>query len=138
MPPARTLSAPRKPNVKMLNVDDLQVSEFNIRMDVMEGDREEVAELVKSISEIGLQNALVVRQIPDQPGRYEVIEGSRRLRAVKEVGWKQVQCDIREFTDQEAVVASLHENLVHGEVDAAEIARGIRAYESVLGEGHSD
>jgi hypothetical protein len=106
-----------------LRVEDLRVSHLNVRL---EADPEGLDSLAESIRTVGLQHPLVVRQVPDEPDVYEVVEGSRRLRALKKLGYTTIECRIAEMDDQQALVASIHENMVRGDITAAELARGMQ------------
>lgn len=106
-----------------LPVEDLRVSDLNVRL---EADPEGLDALAESIRTVGLQHPLVVRPVPDEPDVYEVVEGSRRLRALKKLGYTIIECRIAEMSDQQALVASIHENMVRGDITAAELARGIK------------
>ena len=106
-----------------LGVEDLRVSDLNVRL---EPDPEGVELLAESIRTVGLQHALVVRPVRDEEGMYEVVEGSRRLRALKLLGYRNVECKIVDMDDQQALIASIHENIVRGDITAAELARGMR------------
>jgi len=57
-------------------------------------------ELEDSIKRDGIIQRLIVRKKPD--GRYELIDGERRLRIAKKLGFATVRCDIIEATDEEA------------------------------------
>ena len=63
-----------------LRVEDLRVSTLNVRL---EPAPEGIELLVESIRTVGLQHPLIVRPVADEQGVYEVIEGSRRLHALK-------------------------------------------------------
>jgi hypothetical protein len=54
-----------------------------------------VKELVEDITKNGLKEPLIVRKIGNN--FYEVIEGVHRLRALKELRWKEVPCEIVEY-----------------------------------------
>jgi ParB/RepB/Spo0J family partition protein len=106
-----------------IRVEDLRVSPFNVRL---EADHEGLDALTESIKIVGLQNPLVVRQVPNEPDVYEVIEGSRRLRALKKLGYTNIECRVAEMNDQQALVASIQENMYRGDVTAAELGRAIK------------
>lgn len=65
-------------------------------------------ELAQSIRERGIQQPLIVRQA--QSG-YEIVAGERRWRAAKLAELQSVPVIIRVFTDQEAAIIALMENL---------------------------
>lgn len=74
--------------------------------DRMSGD---IGDLLASIREQGQQVPILVRPHPDQPARYQVAFGHRRLRAVSELGLK-VSAVVRDLTDEQLVVAQGQEN----------------------------
>lgn len=72
-------------------------------------DREGVQALADEIRENGLwPGALRGRMKGD---RVELCYGHRRLQAVKTLGWKEVEVEVEELTDEEMAVQNLAENL---------------------------
>jgi len=69
-----------------------------------------LAELADSIHAIGLQQPIVVRPVPHSTG-YEIVFGHRRYAAVQLNGGTEIDCIIRPYSNSEAAVARLHENL---------------------------
>ena len=55
----------------------------------------DVLDLVNSISEVGLLQPLVVT--PDRT----IISGHRRFSAIRSLGWEEVQCKIKEVTEDQ-------------------------------------
>lgn len=117
------IEAPLMRRSAKLKVEDLRVSKLNVRL---EADPEGLDSLAESIKTVGLQHPLVVRQVPDEPDVFEVVEGSRRLRALKKLGYSNIECRIAEMDDQQALVASIHENMWRGDITAAELSRAIK------------
>jgi ParB/RepB/Spo0J family partition protein len=101
-------------NVQVLEieVDKLAISPLNVRREV--GD---ITELADSIREEGVLQPVLAR--PSADG-YELIAGSRRLAAAKQVGIAVVPAVVRDLTDAQAVAASLTENLQRGELSLEE------------------
>lgn len=87
--------------------------------DRMQGD---IDTLVSSIREQGQQVPILVRPHPDQPGRYQVAFGHRRLRAVSNLGLT-VKAVVRELTDEQLVVAQGQENNEREDLTFIEKAR---------------
>lgn len=85
----------------------------------MEIDPERISELAKSISENGLQQAIVVRPMDD---RYEVVFGHRRYLAHKLLKLKTISALIKPMTDQEAAVSRATENLARVDLTPIEEA----------------
>jgi ParB family transcriptional regulator, chromosome partitioning protein len=89
---------------------------------------EALAELESSIKTNGLLQPVTVRRKGDS---YELIAGERRLRAVRNLDWKDVPAVVRDFDDQALLVLALVENLQRADLNAVEEARG---YQRLLGE----
>ena len=87
-----------------------------------------LAELEASIRANGLLQPITVRRKGDS---YELIAGERRLRAVRNLDWKDVPAVVRDFDDQTLLVLALVENLQRSDLNAIEEARG---YQRLLGE----
>ena len=87
-----------------------------------------LAELESSIRANGLLQPVTVRRKGDS---YELIAGERRLRAVRNLDWKDVPAVVRDFDDQALLVLALVENLQRSDLNAVEEARG---YQRLLGE----
>jgi ParB family chromosome partitioning protein len=83
-----------------------------------------IDELAKSMSEHGLQEALVIRpaQGAANRGKYWVVSGERRLRAAKELGWDKVDCRIKTLDPTKSAILALALN-IHRE-DLSEIEKG--------------
>ncbi len=86
-------------------VNEIQLSPFQPRRVFNE---EQTQELAKSIRERGLVQPLVVRRVE---GKFELIAGERRLRAVKSLGHTEVKVVVMKATDQEVAEITLIENL---------------------------
>ena len=85
---------------------------------------EELAELAQSIKENGLLQPLLLRPAPTSPGRYELVAGERRLRAVRKLGWTEVAAVTREVDDDTLLVLALVENLQREALNPMEEAEG--------------
>lgn len=73
-------------------------------------DGEEKEQLLESIKTQGTIEPLIVR--PSFPaGKYEIINGHRRMEACKELGIKNVPVIVRDLTDEQAAIAMADANL---------------------------
>ena len=96
----------------------------------MEFDKETMDDLKKSILENGLIQPITVRRNGD--GGYELISGERRLRACKDIGYKEIPAYIIQVDTKEAMLAlSLIENLQRDELNPIEVAM---AYKRLMDE----
>lgn len=90
-------------------------------------DDEALAELVFSISEIGLLQPVVVRPLGED--RYELVAGERRWRACTKAGLTVIPAIIRETDDDDLLRDALLENLHRANLNALEEAA---AYQQLL------
>ena len=106
----------------------------SLRTDNLSYDRnnENNDELVRSISEKGLLQAIIVR--PKQSG-FEIVAGNRRLHACKKLGWKKIACHIVDVDDKTAFEISLSENVQRKSLSPIEEARAFKVYVADFGYG---
>jgi len=108
--------------IKYIPVDNIFYSPFQPRMQFKED--EEFEELVKSIKERGILQPILVRKKGED--LYECIAGERRLKAAKKAGLKEVPAIIKNFTDEEALLIALIENLQRKNLNPLEEALGYK------------
>jgi ParB family transcriptional regulator, chromosome partitioning protein len=85
-------------------------------------DKRAIQDLKESIETHGILQPLVVRPRtgPQNKGRYWIVAGERRFRAAQLLGLEKVPCTIRTYTNMQALVISLVENLHREDLDAIE------------------
>lgn len=88
---------------------------------------DELRELAESIERNGLLQPLLVRPTAGVPGRYELVAGERRLRAVASLEWEDVPAVVREVNDDTLLVLALVENLQREALRPMDEAEGYRA-----------
>ena len=108
--------------IEEISIDDLRISDLNIRNDVNFGDEEDI-EFTKNIESQGLLQPLVVRK---KDSYYEILIGMRRFLSLKQKGVSSVACIIKEFDDDEAIDASISENVFRKNVDPVTLGRWIK------------
>lgn len=74
-------------------------------------DDDTLAELAQSIREKGVLQPLIVRPLPGDPERYEIVAGERRWRASQRAGLHEVPVIIRDFDDTEVLEIGVIENI---------------------------
>lgn len=79
-------------------------------------------ELVESIMMNGVLTPVIVRQLED--GDYQMISGHRRLFAVNQIGLEKIPAIVKEYSDDEAVLAMVDSNLQREEILPSEKAFG--------------
>ena len=90
-------------------------------------DEDAMAELVHSVSEVGLLQPVVVRSLGED--RYELIMGERRLRATQQAGMDTIPAIVRETGDDDLLRDALLENLHRSQLNPLEEAA---AYQQLL------
>lgn len=94
---------------------------------------DELVELAESIRENGLLQPLVVRPAPGAEGRFELVAGERRLRAIRSLEWEDVAAVIREVSDETLLVLALVENLQREALNPLEEAEGYQTLADSFG-----
>lgn len=82
----------------------------------------ELQELAASIEASGLLQPVVVRARPD--GKYELIAGERRWRAVQRLGWKRIPAVIKDVDDRALLTLALIENLQRDDLSPLDAGLG--------------
>lgn len=83
-------------------------------------DDDKMHELVESIMMNGVLVPVTVRPMDD--GAYEMISGHRRLYAVKEIGLEKIPAIVKNYDDDEAILAMVDSNLQREEILPSEKA----------------
>lgn len=82
-----------------------------------------LASLTEDIRQRGVLQPILVRPIEND--RFELVAGERRWRASQEAGLIKIPAVVREFTEREALLVGLAENLQREDLNAYEIARAV-------------
>lgn len=104
-------------------VGHLESGRFQPRM---EFEPEALHDLADSIREKGILSPILVRRLPEDQTRFEIIAGERRWRAAQLARLHTVPVLIRAFTDQEAAEVALIENLQRRDLSPLEEAEGYK------------
>lgn len=102
--------------VKQIPITDIDTSPYQPRTIF---DDERIDELCQTIKTHGVIQPIVVRL---RNGRYEIIAGERRWRAVTKLGLERIPAIVREFNDSQAASIALIENLQREGLTALEEA----------------
>jgi ParB family chromosome partitioning protein len=84
-------------------------------------DEDSLVELAASIEASGLLQPVVVRP---RNGKYELIAGERRWRAIQRLGWAKIPAVVKEVDDQTLLTLALIENLQRDDLNAIDVAAG--------------
>jgi ParB/RepB/Spo0J family partition protein len=111
--------------VRDIPIGQVRVSTLNTRKNLNAGTEDaSVHDLAASIAAQGLLQPVVVRPASDG---WELITGQRRLQACTVLGWTAIPAIVRDLDDEQAVAASLVENVQRADMDPLDKARGFQA-----------
>ncbi|MCP8617211.1 nucleoid occlusion protein [Salirhabdus salicampi] len=106
-------------DVVHISVLDIQPNRYQPRT-IFHDDK--ITELAQTIRTHGIIQPIVVRKIEEHQGKYEIIAGERRWRAVQFLEWEQIPAIIKDMTDTETASVALIENLHREELTVVEEA----------------
>jgi ParB family transcriptional regulator, chromosome partitioning protein len=118
------LAEPQEGEVRRVPVDSILPNPLQPRQEFPPAELEELA---NSIRENGLLQPLLVRPSRSGNGKYELVAGERRFRAVSSLGWPEVAAIVREVDDEALLVLALVENLQREALNPLEEAEGYRS-----------
>jgi len=95
----------------MVPLDDLVPNPWNAN--VMSEELQ--AKLTAHIKRTGRYPHLIVRPHPEQPGKYQVLDGHHRLKILRELGHTEARCDVWRVDDREAKLLLATLNRLEGQ-----------------------
>ena len=104
--------------LRELPVSSVLPNPFQPRTQINEAD---LIELAASIEASGLLQPVIVRP---RNGKYELIAGERRWRAVQRLGWAKIPAVVRDVDDPTLLTLALIENLQRDDLTAIDEAAG--------------
>jgi len=122
-PAAEAVSDAGRGAIRALPVEKLEPGPFQPRTSF---DPAALGELVESIQARGILQPLLARPHPRLPDQYQIIAGERRWRAAQQAGLHEVPVLVRDLSDQDAMSASLVENLQRQDLNPIEESEGFR------------
>ena len=91
-------------------------------------DQTAIQELAQTIDEHGLLQPIILREY--ETGKYEIIAGERRFRAMSLLNWTKAPAIVEKMNDQETASLALIENLQRSQLSPVEEAQ---AYQQLMG-----
>lgn len=119
----------RRPTLQHIAIDLLVRGKYQPRQHFDATKLQELADSIKSTG--GLLQPIVVR--PYTAGKYEIVAGERRWRAAQLAGLPDVGCLIYPYSDEQALQASIIENISRADLNPIEEAQ---AYQRLIDEFH--
>lgn len=118
-----------KPVLMQLPIDQLVRGKYQPRRHFDQAQLQELAESIKTTG--GLLQPIVIR--PLGANQYEIIAGERRWRAAQLAGLTEVSCLMSHYSDEQALQASIIENINRADLNPIEEAL---AYQRLIDEFH--
>jgi len=118
-----------KPLLQSLSLDQLVRGQYQPRRHFDPVQLQELADSIKTTD--GLLQPIVVRKLPND--KYEIIAGERRWRAAQLAGLQEVSCLVGKYTNEQALQASIIENINRADLNPIEEAQ---AYARLIEEFH--
>nr|WP_299385557.1 ParB/RepB/Spo0J family partition protein [Allomuricauda sp.] len=112
--------------LKVIELEEIAVSKTNPRKTFDEG---AMRELEESVRQHGVLQPILVRSLVPAGKKskpFELVCGERRYRAAKAAGLKEIPCNIRMLTDDEAFELQIIENLERKDVHPLEEAHAFK------------
>jgi len=130
--PRYAAMGPTARGARMLAIDLLQPGRFQPRHAFGE---EEMKTLVDSVRLRGVLQPVLVRPLPGDAGRFEIVAGERRWRAAQRARLHEIPVVVRELDDSDALELALIENIQRQDLSPIEEAG---AYQRLVDEfGHT-
>ena len=108
--------------LRHLPIEFVQPGRYQPRQDIQP---EALEELAASIRAQGLMQPIVVRPLPGQDDRFEIIAGERRWRACQLAGMDRVPALVRDVPDSAAIAMALIENIQRENLNPMEEAMAL-------------
>jgi ParB family chromosome partitioning protein len=120
--------------IKEITISEIEVSEFNTRKDLADGQIDSTIEdLARSIEKQGLLSPITVYQ--KENGKFALIAGQRRLLACKYLGWSAISAIVRDnMSTADATAISLVENVHRADMNPHDKAIAFKTLLDNLGD----
>ena len=117
------------PQVELLPLEEIDISEFNVRRREITADLDELA---RSLDRFGLHQPIVVARKGD---RFAVVVGQRRYLAAKQLGWDQIPALLLSQPTErvQATILSLSENIQRRDLSARDKSDAFVSLREALG-----
>lgn len=116
-----------KPSLQLISIDQLVRGKYQPRRYFDQTQLQELAESIKTTN--GLLQPIVAR--PLSSSKFEIVAGERRWRAAQLAGLTEINCLVSHYTDEQALQASIIENINRADLNPIEEAG---AYQRLIDE----
>jgi len=128
-PAAQSGTAPASAD-RLVAIERIEPNPDQPRRDFAKGD---LADLAASIRTKGVIQPLIVRQLPSDAEKYQIVAGERRWRAAQMAQVHELPVVVRELSDTEVLEIAIIENVQRADLNAIEEALGYRQLQDRFG-----
>jgi len=121
--PASTSQQSSDGELRTLSIERLQPGKYQPRRTITQDSLQELADSIKTQ---GIIQPIVIRKLPGEKQRYEIIAGERRWRAAQLSELQEVPVVVREVSDQAALAMALIENIQREDLNPLEEAISLK------------
>lgn len=111
-----------------LPIEEIVIGEHDVREEM---DDEHIEEIAESFEKDGQWNSIIVR--PRDDGQYDLISGHYRTEAAKQLGWDEIEADVKNVEDDKADFLALKTNLVREGMEPVEEGKVLNEIMEVYG-----
>ncbi len=108
-------------NFVEINIEDIYPNPFQPRKKF---NIEKIKDLANSIKEAGMIQPVIVYK---KDGKFYLVVGERRWRAVQYLKWKKVPAIIKDVSSDDIMIGALVENIQREDLNAIEVSEGIES-----------
>ncbi|MCL7384391.1 MAG: ParB/RepB/Spo0J family partition protein [Thaumarchaeota archaeon] len=112
---------------RKIEINSIKIPEWATRSVLSDAEIEELAESIKVNNQL---EPVIVRDMGD--GRYELVSGFKRLKALEKLGRKTAEAKVIECNDSQALSISIDENLKRRDEHPFDVAKKISYMKNVL------
>lgn len=98
-----------------VDINEVVIGEYDIREEM---DQDHIDDIAESFEKDGQWNPIIVR--PRDDGQYDVVSGHYRTAAAKQLGWDEIEANVKNVEDDEADFLALKTNLIREGMSNAE------------------
>ncbi len=108
-------------NFVEINIEDIYPNPFQPRKKF---NIEKIKDLANSIKEAGMIQPVIVYK---KAGKFYLVVGERRWRAVQYLKWKKIPAIIKDVSSDDVMIGALVENIQREDLNAIEVSEGIES-----------
>ena len=128
-------SAEEKNDLNKISVSDLSRNPYQPRQFF---DENKLEELSNSIKKNGVIQPIAVRSKKSEPGKYEIVAGERRWRAMQSIREDMIDAIVMDVTDKESALIAIVENVQREQLNAIEEAEALNKLNIEYNMTHDD